>query len=136
APTHGDFYADQVVVEAGVAGLLDLDEASLFDPAGDLGNFAARLERETLLGRQTSTDAERRLALLLDGYGGPAFEPPLTLYKAIGLLKHATAPFRERHEAWPEEIGEILARTEALLGAPRRVTVSDRFRARKDPALP
>ena len=43
---HGDFSPDQVVVDAGRAGLLDLDEAVLGDPVADLGTFCAALARD------------------------------------------------------------------------------------------
>ena len=57
---HGDFSPDQVVVDAGRAGLLDLDEAVLGDPVADLGSFCAALARDAVCGRAGRRPRRRR----------------------------------------------------------------------------
>ena len=47
ASIHGDFYSRQVLLTSGTVSILDLDAAARGDPATDIGNFIAYLERET-----------------------------------------------------------------------------------------
>ena len=111
---HGDFSADQVLVDEGAACLVDLDHAVRGDPRADLGSFAAQLERHELAGKLSAEAAGSARAALLEGYGtraGGAIGP----YTAARLLRLAPEPFRYREEGWTGRVEAILTRAEALL---------------------
>ena len=115
---HGDFSADQVVVDGSRAALIDLDRAAVGDPAADLGNAAAAL-------------AAHPTALsggdLWSGYAQTAALPDpeaMAVHTAAALLRRAADPFRTRHPDWR---GATTALVEAALveaalveGVPRR----------------
>lgn len=131
-PVHGDCYAQQIIVADGDIGMLDFDRACRGDPATDLGNFLAHLERDVLEHRLGEERAERVKATLLEGYeraashGVPAHT---TLYTAAGLLKLASEPFRRHANDWPARIETIVARAEAIaatLGTSRVHPISHR----------
>ncbi len=115
--THGDFYADQLLVAEDRIGFVDFDEAAWGSPAWDIGNFSAHLMYRALTGRPDQ-DMEARSEGLLAAYcaaGGEVSEAEVRLQTALGLLRLAPRPFRERHADWPDRIEAILARAEELL---------------------
>jgi hypothetical protein len=117
-PIHGDFYADQVLIDGGTAVLLDLDNATYGDPYADLGSFAAHLHRGALHGRWTSERAEQALDALLDGYGcerTALAASSLDVYTAIGLVRLAIEPFRYRQPDWPDGIERLVAQAEIIV---------------------
>jgi aminoglycoside phosphotransferase (APT) family kinase protein len=117
-PTHGDFYAKQVLLADDSVAILDLDEAVRGDPAADLGNFVAHLERDALRGTLPSSRVELLQNALLEGYRVATHRPipaRTELYAAAGLLRLAPDPFRHREPDWPGRIEAILERTEAIL---------------------
>jgi aminoglycoside phosphotransferase (APT) family kinase protein len=159
-PVHGDFYASQVLIEGGSVAILDLDEAHLGDPASDLGNFLAHLEREAarVSVRAHNSVAEIKAALL-EGYGrasGRAVPPALVAAQtSAALLKLAHQPFRLRENDWPEQTAAIIERAGEILAAESRLMpraapasgsqatkafagalVSDPFGAADDAAMP
>ena len=92
-PIHGDFYAKQaLVMDAGIA-LLDFDQAAVGEPAVDLGNFVAHLEREALEGRIPAERIEEMTSALLQGYGRPV---SIEAWTALALFLLSTDPFRQR----------------------------------------
>ncbi len=109
-PIHGDFDTDQVLVsEEGVA-ILDFDEAALGDPVVDLGFFAARLEWAALRGDLSMSQAKALTENLLEGYcfkAGCDLPAHFSLYKAVGLLRIAPHPFRNRFSDWLEQTQAI-----------------------------
>jgi Ser/Thr protein kinase RdoA (MazF antagonist) len=116
AACHGDFYADQVLVGA-KASVIDLDNAGLGDPAQDIGNFLAHVERAVELD-QLAGDASSRISpLLLKGYltvqPAPALER-IQAHTAAGLLKLAIEPFRKRDPAWSDRVESLLHRAESI----------------------
>ncbi len=116
--THGDFYDEQVLVDGERVSILDLDRATLRDPAWDIGNFAAHLERAALLGPLSRDRAEALKARLFVGYRSAAALPDpgrIRLYTAIGLLKLAPEPFRRREPDWPGRTRRILERAREFL---------------------
>ena len=112
-PIHGDFYAEQVLLDdAGVA-IFDLDRAALGDPAADLGTFIAHLEREALHGGLPADRVPALREALLEGYRTVTRRPPppgVDFYTAVGLFRIAPEPFRGREPDWPERIAAVLAR--------------------------
>lgn len=124
---HGDFYANQVIVRGDRAVVLDLDEAAYGDPAADLGNFIAHLERDCRQGKLTPRAVESFRQALLDGYANSAAasgeivermdDRRVGTYTAIGLLRLAPRPFRDHEIDWSGAIEKILKRTEETLAA-------------------
>lgn len=125
-PLHGDFYADQVLVGAGRATLLDLDNARWGDPAADLGTFAAHLRRAVALGLLAEGRAAALAEALREGYAEVAPPPgPRRVgpYVALGLLRLAPEPFRYRAPGWPAGVAALVAAAEdALAGEGGRRT--------------
>ncbi|AHY47985.1 Phosphotransferase enzyme family [Rubrobacter radiotolerans] len=117
-PIHGDFYDEQVLISASHVTILDLDRATLGDPATDLGNFAARLEYDALEGDLPGDLAANLEASLIAGYGGAGGDvlpEKVRLYKAVGLFRLAPEPFRSRRDGWAEKTGRILSRAAEVL---------------------
>ena len=109
---HGDFYLDQVLVDGEVA-LLDLDNACIGDPARDLGNFIAHLEREAFSGLLRPAEVDLWRSHLLAGYQRVRPTPSddrISRHVALGLLKLAIEPFRQRQAHWPMFTEAILNR--------------------------
>ncbi|WP_296807414.1 aminoglycoside phosphotransferase family protein [Thiocapsa sp.] len=116
---HGDFSADQILLDADRVAIIDYDQAGAGDPAADLGSFIARLEDDCLAGRLASVRAEEIAADLIQGYChecGCAPPARTDLYVAAGLLRLAPEAFRRRECDWPERIEQTLLRVERLLG--------------------
>ena len=107
---HGDFSADQVVVDAqGRPGLIDWDSAGIDDPAADLATVQAAGLGGDLL------------ANLLDGYGQLRTLPRhLDWHLAQARLMRAADPFRSVTEAWFDAVEANLTTVEADLGRLRQ----------------
>lgn len=152
-PIHGDFHADQVVLDsadgadAGRVHILDLDEAGRGDPADDLGNFLAHVHSDALHGRLHTDRAVAVAGALLDGYTAErGFLPSgIELHTAAGLMRLAPHPFRRREADWSRLTEALLDRCESILPprpasviGPRltaRVEVIDPFNVPNDPPL-
>lgn len=122
---HGDFSADQVVLGARGAMLVDLDETRRDDPAVDLAGFAAELRLRVVRGRLPGGAAEQAWEALLEGYraaGGCAVTagPALSRRIAAALLLRATEPFRLRERDWDEQVVALVEAAERAAGASAR----------------
>jgi Ser/Thr protein kinase RdoA (MazF antagonist) len=146
-PLHGDFYAKQVLLDGETAAFIDLDEASLGDPAIDLARFRADLEATVASGRLDAGEIEPLVEPLLDGYRQTSGGLPasLNLHIAAQLLRVAAHPFRRREPSWPDLAVAIVERAErfldrnARLGPRKRsasLTVVDPFGVTRDPLMP
>ena len=116
---HGDFSPDQVVVDAGRAGLLDLDEAVLGDPVADLGSFCAALARDAVCGPLDDDRAAAATDAFLAAYAhdaGAVDEGALRTWTAAAILRLAPEPFRHGDPRWPDRIDALVARAEAVHG--------------------
>jgi Ser/Thr protein kinase RdoA (MazF antagonist) len=114
---HGDFYAKQVLLMGENVGILDFDTAVAGDPAADLGLFIAHLERGSLHRGLPPEHLEPLKLALLAGYEAAtrrSFRERVAIYTASGLLRLAPHPFRNRHDNWPADIEQTLARAEAI----------------------
>lgn len=114
---HGDFSADQVIVDSGRAALVDLDECAIGDPATDLGSFVARLELEAIAGRLGPRAVTAAAIGLTEGYAATSGGRPredVNASIARGLLRLATEPFRFREPSWPVLALALLERAEEL----------------------
>lgn len=117
-PIHGDFYADQVLVQAETIAILDLDQAAYGNPLADLSLFLAHLERAALYGELSLETVGQLKEALLAGYSRVMRRPcprRLEAYVAIGLLRLAPHPFRRREADWPERIAAIIGRAQEIL---------------------
>lgn len=119
-PVHGDFYAKQVLLDGGELGVVDWDEAGLGEPASDVGNFIAHLERHALAGRMPADRvgaAGEALRVGFESASGRSIADRVTVHTAAQLLAMATHPFRGRERDWPDRTAAILGRVEGLLSA-------------------
>ena len=151
---HGDFYAKQVLVDAGHIAFLDLDGAARAAPEFDLGVFIAHLERDALRGNLARSRVEPMARAFLKGYAGGR-SLPVELYVAAGLFRLLHDPFRHCEPDWEQRIEALLARAERILpeagarpGAEDETTtaasgdrmlqvpIADRFGVTEDPAMP
>lgn len=119
-PIHGDFSADQVLVDAGKENsiaIVDYDQARIADPAVDFGSFMAQLLYDEAAGSLAVGSAERIGTTLLQGYlaacgngqGAPRKDlSRRSLYTAAKLLQLAPQGFRSRHALWPELMARLL----------------------------
>ncbi len=127
---HGDCHLEQFLLRGTDTICVDLDEAACGPAAWDLGNMLAHLIADGL--PKTACDAFRDA--LVDGYlaqGVSVSMRDLDAQMALGLLRLATRPFRERQADWPTAIAAILALAEALCPA---TAVAQGFP--DDPAMP
>lgn len=118
---HGNFCAKQVLLQAKGITLINMDSAVRGDPEADLGNFLAHQEHYFLAGRIPAQRLESDRRALLEGYkaGKGDFDlDKINLYTAIGLLRLAIGPFRDRESAWQEKIEQIVELVEAMWSIP------------------
>ncbi len=116
-PIHGDFCAQQVLIDGDWAAIIDFDQAKQGDPATDLGMFIANMERNVIRGRLMAERVDTLKADLLKGYAGASGKPivpHLNIFVAALLLRHAEKFFRHRSPDWPQLIETTVARTEAI----------------------
>lgn len=115
---HGDFYADQILLTTNGAALLDLDRAAAGDPAKDLGNFQAHMQRMVIL---QQLDRDRVAAIgsaIQQGYRQETAVPEterIALYTACGLLRLAPECFRQRLPDWPQQLAAHITSAEDIL---------------------
>lgn len=127
---HGDCHLEQFLLQGTDTICVDFDEAVSGPAAWDLGNMLAHLMADGL--PNAACDAFRDA--LVDGYraqGGSLSMRDLDAQMALGLLRLATRPFRERQADWPTAIAAMLAQAEAL--CPVTATLQD---CPHDPAMP
>ena len=124
-PLHGDFSADQVVVQETGVRLIDWDRAALGPAALDLGSFIASLE---MAARQAGRPRPKPLIeAFAAAYAAATGAPPkgARLWTAAALLRLAVEPFRRRRADWPKLTRALLGRVEqhverAMQRSPRR----------------
>lgn len=114
ARIHGDFSADQVIVQddGGVA-IIDLDRAGIGDPLHDLATWAAD-------GLAAGAAPGAALGDVGEGYRaaqGGEDQPDLRMLAAGALLQRAVEPFRLRRPEWRADAERLLAQAELLAGA-------------------
>ena len=120
-PIHGDFYADQVIITGDRIAIIDLDRAMGGDPAADLGNFLAHLERQVVYGKLSKSQISQIYKALQSGYQTVSPElitARIKLYAAIGLFRLTPEPFRYRKSNWSEIMTIFLDRIEQILQQP------------------
>jgi hypothetical protein len=120
---HGDFYAKQVVVEAGEApAVIDLDSVCVGEPELDIANFLAHLEADAIRGRLRADRVAPAGEALLAGYleaGGSLAPARLQSAVAGALLRLAPHPFRRRESSWTEKTARLIDLAEQRLHSMR-----------------
>lgn len=114
---HGDFSADQVVLDGGSLRLLDFDRMSRGVPAEDLGCFLATQWLADSVAADTVTGA------LLEGYreagGRPGDAAALRRATATALLRRVLDAFRDARPDWRHAVAcRLDAIDDVLDGAP------------------
>jgi aminoglycoside phosphotransferase (APT) family kinase protein len=102
---HGDFSADQVLVDGPAIRIIDFDRARTSDPARDLGSFAAVEDIADAAGA-VPVAGGRQTAQLIDGYreaGGHVSQARVEAWAAFRLFLNSVDPFRNRASDWPAE---------------------------------
>jgi tRNA A-37 threonylcarbamoyl transferase component Bud32 len=107
---HGDFSAEQVLLQNGEVAILDFDRAGYGDPRIDLGTFRARLEHDVVRGAIDGDRADAMHGLFLEAYRRHVRKDRsrhLRPFVAASLLRFAVEPFRTRLDDWSAE--EVMA---------------------------
>ena len=119
SPIHGDFYASQVLLDdENNLALIDYDRTAQGDPASDLGNFLAHLDRLALHGRLPADRIDPLADGLLEGYRSEIhsdLSSPVAAHRAAGLFRLAPHCFRNREPDWPQRTEAILEHAHRLL---------------------
>jgi aminoglycoside phosphotransferase (APT) family kinase protein len=115
---HGDFSADQVIVDEQNATIIDWDRAAMGDQGADLGSLLAGLDRQALAGRITFAEAALCRENFLAGYRRTR-PVPLSVHTQtlVHLGKLLTEPFRQRAADWDRQTVMLIDRLEAELDA-------------------
>ncbi|MDQ0819333.1 aminoglycoside phosphotransferase (APT) family kinase protein [Arthrobacter sp. V4I6] len=118
---HGDFSADQILVDGAAVRIIDFDRVRTADPAMDLGSFAAvqeiagPAETGALAGAQAGG---RKTAQLIDGYrqaGGRVSQTGVDTWAAFRLFLNSVDPFRNRASDWPADTNWHIRRALELI---------------------
>lgn len=116
---HGDFSADQVLVDGSDIRLTDLERCTYGAGASDLGSFAAvEILHNMPLTRDTDVLALPRTAAMLDGYSaGPtgATETEVLGWTIFHLLNRLSEPFRSCSPTWRQDMVNQLDLMENIL---------------------
>lgn len=121
-PSHGDFYAKQVLLHGDMVHVLDFDESCYDDPMSDLGNFVAHMIRDQQRFDRYPSDLRSFQEALLAGYadaGVAVADQRVSYFAALNLFKLLPHPFRFREADWPaqtaclmDEIAQLLERAD------------------------
>lgn len=116
---HGDFSADQVLVDGSDIRLTDFERCTYGAGASDLGSFAAvEILNSMPLARGTDVLALPRTAAMLDGYSaGPtgATESEVLGWTVFHLLNRLSEPFRSCSPTWRQDMVNQLDLMEDIL---------------------
>ena len=114
---HGDFSADQVILQNGTAAIVDFDRAGYGDPRIDLGSFRAKLAFDVMGGVLAESQADACFTALLEEYrlaSAKDVTRKVDRFTAASLLLSAVEPFRHRHADWRGEMETLVAQAERL----------------------
>lgn len=106
---HGDFSADQILVDGSAIRVIDFDRTAVGPVERDIGTFAAAA---LLDGRPELTD------YLLRGYrsaGGRIDADRVRIWTARGLFDRLLEPFRTHRPDWPAQVQRTLTLTRDVL---------------------
>ncbi|MHA7155233.1 phosphotransferase family protein [Arthrobacter sp. TMN-50] len=116
---HGDFSADQVLVEGSDIRLTDLERCTYGAGASDLGSFAAvEILHSTPLSGGTDVLSLPRTAAMLDGYSAGASgatDSEVLAWTIFHLLSRLSDPFRSCSPTWRQDMADRLGLMEDIL---------------------
>lgn len=115
---HGDFNPSNLLLSNGAVVVIDFDATTLGNPAIDLGNFIGYLDRRSVMGEISPSQAEAATGALVDGYEYVArgsLPVCAATYAAVSLCQSTLQPFRKRLPDWPLVAEILLARAETFL---------------------
>lgn len=118
AVIHGDFSADQVLVDGSEVRLIDFERCTYGAAASDLGSFAAVEALGTADSCRATVLKLPRTAALLSGYGADAdtmSESEILAWTAFFLLNRLREPFRSCRPGWREHMEYRLGMIEEVL---------------------
>jgi len=114
---HGDFSADQVLVDGPAIRIIDFDRVTTSDPARDLGSFAAVEDIADPAGVGPVAGG-RKTAQLIGGYrdaGGHVTQAGVETWAAFRLFLNSVDPFRNRASDWPADTNWQIRRALELI---------------------
>jgi hypothetical protein len=114
---HGDFSADQVLVDGPAVRIIDFDRVRTSDRARDLGSFAAVEDIADPAGVGPVAGG-RKTAQLIDGYreaGGYVSQARVETWAAFRLFLNSVDPFRNRASDWPADTSWHIRRALELI---------------------
>lgn len=117
---HGDFSADQVIVNADQLCFIDFDRASINHPVHDIGTFLARLHHDQINGIRCTNSLSEHSHAFVDGYSQASDWSLADLVRpalAMHLLRLAPESFRLRNPHWRARLDQVLTRIEHILTA-------------------
>lgn len=116
---HGDYSADQVLIDDAGVSLIDWDRMGLGPGVIDLGRFAATMTMADLVaGTET---AEELMAPVIEAYAAASRSDPrphMPASSALALLELACEPFRRRAVGWSDLLVRAVRTASDLCGAP------------------
>lgn len=120
AVIHGDFSADQVLVNGAEVRLIDFERCSYGAAASDLGSFAAVEALEAGDSCRNTVLELPRTAALLSGYGADAdadagSESEILAWTVFFLLNRLREPFRSCRPGWRQHMEDRLGMIEEVL---------------------
>ena len=114
---HGDFSADQVLVDGPAIRIIDFDRVTTSEPARDLGSFAAVEDIADPAGVGPVAGGPKT-AQLIDGYrdaGGHVTQAGVDSWAAFRLFLNSVDPFRNRASDWPADTNWQIRRALELI---------------------
>ncbi len=102
---HGDFSADQILVQGSEIRMIDFDRMTRCEAEADLGAFGAT-EEIAAGGKPGSGLGGPKTAHLIDGYrraGGSVSIDRVPVWAALRLFLGSVDPFRNRSDTWPAD---------------------------------
>lgn len=109
---HGDFYADQVLVNSESIEFLDFDNLCTWFSGFDVGNFLSHLSYRMTLGLITRNEYEQLEAQFLAGYRESTSidDNKMHLFTALGIFQLIYHPLRFGIIDWKKGICALLSR--------------------------
>ncbi|HET6203016.1 MAG TPA: aminoglycoside phosphotransferase family protein [Planctomycetota bacterium] len=124
AVVHGDFHAEQVLLEGGEVGFVDLDGAGAGDPFLDVGSFLGHLRLLVRSGDLTEDQAGGGAEAFLEGYG-VAVEG-LEAATTLALLDLGLSSVSRLEARASERVAGVVDEARALLDPPPLVRAAIR----------
>jgi hypothetical protein len=116
-PSHRDCHPRQLIADGTRVHWIDLDDCTMAPAGLDVGNMAAHLTRERLIGRRSIDVAIAARQCFLDGYGWDRSPFDLARWELLSLARLAGLA-ESRHGSLPEREALLREATRAMLRMP------------------